>query len=182
MNTYLEVTDGLLFDRGYQSPWFITNAEKSQVEYNEAYVLIHEDRLEDVNILVPLFQEVSKTGKPLLIIAEDYSQNFIATLIVNKRKGSLYSCAVKSPGFGERRKEILQDLATLTGATMFTKDLGTDVTKCELSDLGTAKKIIINRLSTTIIGGGGSKEDIKNRVIQIRDDIKLKIDSKKYNL
>lgn len=172
LNTYLEVADGMEFDRGYVTPWFITNAEKSQVEMEDALILINEERLEDVNVLVPLFQEVSQMGKPLLIISEDFGQNFVATLIVNKRKGALFSCPVKSPGFGERRKEILKDLATLTGATLFSKELGTDLSKCDISNLGTARKIIVNRAATTIVGGGGSKEDVQNRVTQIRDDIK----------
>ncbi len=172
LETSLDVAKGMKFDRGYVTPWFITNAEKSQVELDDAFVLIHEAPMDDVRKILPLFEEVSKTGKPLLIIAEDFNENFTATLVVNKRNGALFSCPIKSPGFGERRKEILKDLATLTGATLFAEEVGTDVTKCEIKDLGKAGKIIINRSSTTIIDGGGDEEDIKNRVIQIRDDIK----------
>jgi len=171
LNTYLEVEDGMHFDRGYVTPWFITNAEKSQVELDHCYVLIHEDRIEDVQSLVPLFTEISKQGRPLLIIAEDFGQNFVATLILNKQKGSLFSCPVKSPGFGERRAEILKDLSVLTNAQLFSKELGTDVSKADIPDLGTAKRIMVNRSGTTIIGGGGDKEAIMERVQQIRDDM-----------
>lgn len=170
--TQLDISEGMSFDRGYITPWFVTDVEKSQVELNNCYVLIHEDRLEDVKSLVPLFEEIAKQGRPLLIIAEDFGQNLVATLILNKRNGSFFSCPVKSPGFGERRKEILKDLAVLTGATLFAKELGNDVTKCEMEDLGSAIKVIVNRTGTTIIGGGGEKEDIIARVNQIRDDMK----------
>ncbi|MFA5048310.1 MAG: chaperonin GroEL [Patescibacteria group bacterium] len=170
--THLDISEGMYFDRGYITPWFITNVEKSQADLNNCFVLIHEDRLEDVKSLVPLFEEVAKQGRPLLIIAEDFGQNFLATLIFNKRNGSFFSCPVKSPGFGERRKEILRDLAVLTGATLFAKELGNDVAKCEIEDLGQATKIVVNRTGTTIIGGAGKKEDIIARINQIRDDIK----------
>lgn len=171
METHLEFSDGVKWDRGYSSVWFITNTEKTQVDFKEAYILISEEPLEDVTQLVPLFQEVSRSGKPLLIIAEDFGQNFIATLIANKQKGSLFSCAIKAPGFGERRKEILKDLSILTGSKLFAKELGTEVSTATINDLGTVKKAIVNRVSTTLIGGGGDKEHIKNRVTQIRDDI-----------
>jgi chaperonin GroEL len=171
-NTHLDVTKGMEFDRGYVTPWFITNAEKSLVELKDAFVLIHEKPLKDVQKVLGLFEEISKTGRPLLIIAEDFGESFVATLIVNKNRGSLFSCPVKSPGFGERRQEILTDLATLTGATLFASKLGNDIETASLSDLGSAEKVAINRASTTIIGGAGTKEDIQQRVIQIKDDIK----------
>lgn len=171
LNTYLEVEDGMHFDRGYVTPWFINDVEKSQVELDDCYILVHEEKLEDVQSIVPLFTEISREGKPLLIIAEDFGQNFVATLILNKQKGSLFSCPVKSPGFGERRKEILKDLAILTGAQLFSKELGTEISKADIPDLGSAKKVIVNRSGTTIIGGGGSKEEIAGRVNQIRDDM-----------
>lgn len=170
--TTLDISEGMQFDRGYITPWFVTDVEKSQVELNNCFVLLHEDRLEDVKTLVPLFEEVAKQGRPLLIVAEDYGQNFIATLILNKRNGSFFSCPIKSPGYGERRKEILKDLAVLTHATLFSKELGNDVAKCELDDLGEVDKVIVNRTGTTIIGGAGLKEDITARVNQIRDDMK----------
>lgn len=170
-DTYLDISEGMKFDRGYITPLFITDAEKVQVELNECFILLHEGRLENVQVLVPLFQEISQQGKPIIIIAEDFSQNFIATLLVNKRNGSLFSCPVKAPGFGERRKEILKDLAILTGATLFSKELGTDIAKCDVKDLGMAAKVLVNRTSTTIIGGAGHKEEILQRAAQIRDDI-----------
>lgn len=171
LDTYLEFEDGMRFDRGYVTPWFITNVEKSQVELTDCYILIHEEKVEDVQSLVPLFTEISREGKPLLIIAEDFGQNFVATLILNRQKGSLFSCPVKSPGFGERRKEILKDLAVLTGASLFSKELGTSVANVDVPDLGFAKKVVVNRSGTTIVGGGGKKEDIQARVQQIRDDM-----------
>lgn len=170
--TYLQITEGMEFDRGYANPLFITNMEKVQVEFNDCYILLHEERLEDVNSIVHVLNGIAKTGKPLLIIAEDFSQNFLATLITNKRNGALYSCPVKAPGFGERRKEMLKDLAILTNATLFSKDIGVDIKKCELKDLGVAKKVLVNRISTTIIDGAGTKESIKARINQIKDDIK----------
>lgn len=170
--TTLDVTDGMQFDRGYLSAYFVSNMEKSQVELINPYILIHEERLEDIQILLPIFEEVAGQGRPLLIISEDYGQTLLASLIVNKQKGSFISCPVKSPGYGERRKEMLKDLATLTGATLFSKELGNDVSKCDIEHLGQAKKIVVNRVSTTIIGGVGTKEEITNRVNQIRDDMK----------
>jgi chaperonin GroEL len=171
-NTHLDVTKGMEFDRGYVTPWFITNAEKNLVELKDPFILIHEKPLKNVKKILGLFEEVSKTGRPLLIIAEDFGESFVATLILNKKRGSLFSCPVKSPGFGERRQEILTDLATLTGATLFASKLGNDIEKASISDLGSAEKITINRANTTIIGGAGEKENIKNRIIQIKDDIK----------
>ena len=171
METHLEFSEGMEFDKGYQSVWFVTNAEKNTVDLNNCYILLHEDRLDDVKILVPLLEEVSKQGRSLLIIAEDFGQNFVATLVVNKRNGSLFSCPVRSPGYGERRKEIMKDLSILTGATLFTKDLGNDVSKCEISNLGSATKVVVTRGTTTIIGGAGLKEDIIARVDQIKNDI-----------
>lgn len=170
--TQLDVSEGMNFDRGYITPWFITDVEKSQVELNNCYVLINEERLEDVKSMVPLFEAVAKEGRPLLIIAEDFGQNLVATLILNKRNGAFFSCPIKAPGFGERRKEILKDLSILTGATLFSKELGNDVSRCEMTDLGEANKVIVNRTSTTIIGGAGDKDSIISRVNQIRDDMK----------
>jgi len=170
-DTHLDISEGMQFDRGYITPFFITDAEKVQAELNECYILLHDGRLENVQVLVPLFQEISAQGKPVLIIAEDFGQNFVATLIVNKRQGSLFSCPVKAPGFGERRKEILKDLAVLTGATLFSKELGTDIAKCDIKDLGRANKVIVNRVNTTIIGGAGVKENIAQRAAQIHDDM-----------
>jgi chaperonin GroEL len=172
LQTYLEVTEGMQFDRGYITPYFITNAEKVTVELSECFILLHDGRLENIKSMEPLLQEVSRLGKSLLLVAEDYGQNFIATLIVNKQRGTLFSCPVKAPGFGERRKEILKDLATLTGGRVFANEAGLDIEQARIEYLGTANKIVVNRANTTIIGGGGSVDDIKGRVSQIKDDIK----------
>ncbi len=171
MKTHLELSEGMQFDRGYYSPYFLTDLDKAQVVLNECLVLLNDGRLENVQDLIPLFKAVSDLGKPLLILAEDFSQNFIATLIVNKQRGSLFVNPVRAPGFGERRKEILKDISVLTGAKLFSPELGTDVRKAELSDLGSVRKVISNRTFTTLVGGLGSKEDIKARVNQIKNDI-----------
>lgn len=169
--TTLETTDGMEFDRGYMSPYFITDPEKSRVVFENCYVLLCESRLENPQELVPLFNEIAKKGKQLLIVADDFGQTLIATLAVNKQNGVFQSCAVKAPGFGDRRKEILKDLAVLTGATLFSKDLGLEARNAEWDHLGSAKRIIITRGSTTIVGGGGTAQDIKDRCNQIRNDM-----------
>jgi chaperonin GroEL len=171
MKTHLEFSKGMQFDRGYITPYFITDVERTTVDLSEAYVLLHDGRLENIKLLEALLQEVSRSGKPILIIAEDYGQNALATLIQNKLRGSLFSCPVKSPGFGERRKEILKDLSVLTGAELFTKETGMELKKAELKHLGYAKRIVVTRASTTIVGGAGDKEKIKARATQIKDDI-----------
>jgi len=170
-DTYLEVADGMQFDRGYMTPYFITNVDKVQVELEECFIFLHDGRLENVKEMEPILQEISRQGKPLLLIAEDYGQNFVATLIINKQRGTLFSCPVKAPGFGERRKEILKDLAVLTGGTVFANEAGLSIKQAMLEHFGTAKKIVVTRSGTTIIGGGGTSEDIKARVNQIKDDM-----------
>lgn len=170
--TYLEVADGMQFDRGYITPYFITNVDKVQVELEECLIFIHDGRLENVKEMEAILQEVSRTGKPLLLIAEDYGQNFIATLIINKQRGTLFSCPVKAPGFGERRKEILKDVAVLTGGQVFANEAGLSIKQATMNHFGTAGKVVVTRSGTTIIGGGGSKEEIKARVNQIKDDMK----------
>jgi chaperonin GroEL len=170
--TYLEVADGMQFDRGYITPYFITNIDKVQVELDECFIFIHDGRLENVKEMEPILQEVSRMGKPLLLIAEDYGQNFVATLIINKQRGTLFSCPVKAPGFGERRKEILKDIAVLTGGSVFANEAGLTIKQATVDHFGTASKIIVTRSDTTIVGGGGSKDDIKARVNQIKDDMK----------
>lgn len=170
--TVLSVTEGMQFDRGYYSPYFVTNTEKVEAEYIDAFILLNDGRLEDINLILPLFQEVSKYGKPLLILAEDYGQALLQTLILNKVKGSLISCPVKAPGFGERRKEILKDLAVLTGGAVFSNESGLALKNAEVKHLGRAKRIIVNRATTTIVGGAGTKEEIVKRIAQIKDDIK----------
>lgn len=170
-HTTLDVMEGMQFDRGYYAPHFITNAEKVTVEYNNCYVLLHDGRLEDIQLLVPILEAVAKEGKQIILIAEDFSQTIMATLIQNKIKGSLFSCPVKSPGFGERRKEILKDLAVLTGGSVFCQETGMTLDKAEMSDLGKVSRAVINRGTTTLVGGMGSKEELKSRIAQINDDI-----------
>lgn len=170
--TYLELSDGMQFDRGYITPYFVTDGEHSVVDLPDSFILICDDRIEEVETLVPLLQEVSKSGKPILIIAEDYSQKVLATLIQNKLRGALFNCPVKAPGFGQRRKEILKDLSVLTGATLFSNDIGMTFKQAEISHLGKARKVVVNRISTTIIGGNGEKEKVLERANQIRADLK----------
>jgi chaperonin GroEL len=170
--TYLQVEDGMQFDRGYITPYFITNIDKVQVELEECFIFIYDGRLENVKEMEPILQEISRLGKPLLIIGEDYGQNFVATLIVNKQRGTLFSCPVKAPGFGERRKEILKDIAVLTGGQVFANEAGLTIKQANINHFGTAAKVIVTRSNTTIIGGRGSKDDIKARVNQIKDDMK----------
>lgn len=170
--TYLDIKDGMEFDRGYITPYFVTNLEKAQVELNECLVLLYDGRLENIKEWEPILQEVSKRGKPLLVLAEDFGDTFLATLVTNKQRGTLYSCPVRAPGYGERRKEILKDLAVLTGGQVVGNEAGLMANTFKMEHFGTATKVITNRGSTKIIGGGGTKEDIKNRIVQIEDDIK----------
>jgi chaperonin GroEL len=172
METSLEVMDGMHFDRGYASPYFITNGEKSTVELEDCFVFLHDGRIEDIISFAPILEAISAAGKGVLIIAEDYGDAVKQTLLTNKLRGSLSSCPIKAPGFGERRKEILKDLAALTGATIFCQETGLTLQKAEMSHLGSAKKVIVNRSNTTIVGGGGSKEELNKRAIQIKDDMK----------
>ena len=170
-NTYLEFTEGMQFDRGYYTPYFITNGDKSTVELNDCFVFLHDGRIEDIQLFAPLLNEIATSGRPVLIIAEDYGQTVMRTLIDNKLRGSLFSCPIRAPGFGERRKEIFKDLAVLTKATLSCMETGMTLDKMEMSHLGFAKRVVINRGSTTIIGGAGVKEEIKKRANQIKDDI-----------
>lgn len=170
-DTTLETTDGMDFDRGYMSPYFITDPEKSRAVFEDCFILICDTRLENPEEMVPLFNEISKKGKQLLIIADDFGQTLLATLVVNKQRGIFNSCAVKAPGFGARRQDILKDLSVLTGATLFSKDIGLEARNAEWSHLGTAKRVIITRGSTTLVGGGGTAESIKERCSQIKNDM-----------
>ena len=172
LETYLDVSDGMEFDRGYTSPYFITNVDKTIVDLREVSILIYDGVMDNVREVEPLLQAVAQNGINLLIIAEEFGPSVLTTLVQNKIRGSLISCAVKAPGFGERRKEILKDLATLTRATLITEEVGLSLKQVELSHLGGAKKVIISRNSTTIIDGLGTSEDIEARANQIRDDMK----------
>ena len=169
--TYVEVVEGMQFDRGYLSPHFVTDQDSQTVELENALVLIYEEKISNAKNLVPLLEAVSKANKPLLIIAEDVEGEALATLVVNKMRGILNVCAVKAPGYGDRRKAMLGDLAVLTAGTAIFKDLGIALDSVKLSDLGKAKKITIDAENTTIIGGGGAKQAIEGRAEQIRREI-----------
>jgi len=169
--TTVEVVEGMQFDRGYLSPHFVTNQDNQTVDLENCQILLYEEKISNVKSLVPLLEAVSKSGKPLLIVAEDVEGEALATLVVNKMRGILNVCAVKAPGYGDRRKAMLGDLATLTGGTAIFKDLGIQLDAVKLSDLGKAKKIHIDAENTTIVGGAGKKDAIEGRADQIRREI-----------
>ncbi len=171
LETELEVVEGMQFDRGYISPYFVTNAEKMRVEMEDPYVLIYEKKLSGLQELLPLLEAVVQTSKPLLIIAEDIEGEALATLVVNKLRGGLKVAAVKAPGFGDRRKAMLEDIAILTGGTMVSADLGIKVENVTINMLGRAKKVMIDKENTTIVGGAGKKADIQARIAQIKAQI-----------
>jgi chaperonin GroEL len=171
LETELEVVEGMQFDRGYISPYFVTNADKMRVELEDPYVLIYEKKLSALNDFLPLLEAVVQTSKPLLIIAEDVEGEALATLVVNKLRGGLKVAAVKAPGFGDRRKAMLQDIAILTGGTAISEDLGIKLDHVKLDMLGKAKKVMIDKENTTIVNGAGKKKDIEGRVAQIKAEI-----------
>ena len=171
LETELEVVEGMQFDRGYISPYFITNADKMRVEMDDPYVLIYEKKLSGLQELLPLLEAVVQTSKPLVIIAEDVEGEALATLVVNKLRGGLKVAAVKAPGFGDRRKAMLEDIAILTGAQAVSEDLGIKLDKVTVSMLGRAKKVMIEKENTTIVSGAGKKADIEARIKQIRAQI-----------
>ena len=169
--TELEVVEGMQFDRGYLSPYFITNQDKMRVELEEPYVLIHEKKLANLQALLPVLEAVVQSGKPLVIIAEDVEGEALATLVVNKLRGGLKVVAVKAPGFGDRRKAMLEDIAILTGGTAISEDLGIKLENVTLQMLGRAKKVVVEKENTTIVDGAGSKAEIQSRVTQIKAQI-----------
>jgi chaperonin GroEL len=169
--TELEVVEGMQFDRGYLSPYFITNQDKMRVELEEPYVLIHEKKLSNLQSMLPVLEAVVQSGKPLLIIAEDVEGEALATLVVNKLRGGLKVAAVKAPGFGDRRKAMLEDIAILTGGTAISEDLGIKLENVTLEMLGRAKKVVIEKENTTIVDGAGKKDEIQGRVNQIKQQI-----------
>ncbi|MDX6304692.1 MAG: chaperonin GroEL [Blastocatellia bacterium] len=171
METSLEVVEGMQFDRGYLSPYFVTDAERMEVSLENALILIHEKKISSMKDLLPLLEQVAKLGKPLLIIAEDVDGEALATLVVNKLRGTLNVAAVKAPGFGDRRKAMLEDIATLTGGKVISEDLGIKLESVQLTDLGKAKKITIDKDNTTIVEGGGKQSEIEGRVKTIRAQI-----------
>jgi chaperonin GroEL len=171
MLTELDVVEGMQFDRGYMSPYFITNAEKMNIELDQPYILIHEKKLSGLQSLLPLLEAVAKSGRPLLVIAEDVEGEALATLVVNKLRGGLKVAAVKAPGFGDRRKAMLDDIAVLTSGQVISEDLGIKLENVTLDMLGTAKKVLIDKDDTTIVEGAGKKQDIAARCNQIRAQI-----------
>jgi chaperonin GroEL len=171
LETELEVVEGMQFDRGYISPYFITNAEKMRVEMEDPYILIYETKLSGLQELLPLLEAVVQASKPLLIIAEDIEGEALATLVVNKLRGGLKAAAVKAPGFGDRRKAMLEDIAILTGGTMVSADLGIKLENVTVNMLGRAKKVMIDKDNTTIVSGAGKKADIQGRIAQIKTQI-----------
>ncbi|PIU49035.1 MAG: chaperonin GroEL, partial [Desulfobacterales bacterium CG07_land_8_20_14_0_80_52_14] len=171
METTLEVVEGMQFDRGYISPYFITDAEKMVVSLQDPYILINEKKISNMKDLLPILEQVAKTGRPMLIIAEDVEGEALATLVVNKLRGTLHVAAVKAPGFGDRRKAMLEDIAVLTGGQVVSEDLGIKLENLTLSDLGNAKRLTIDKDNTTIVDGAGSRSALEGRVKQIRAQI-----------
>ncbi len=171
METTLEIVEGMQFDRGYLSPYFVTDAEKMIASLTEPYILLHEKKISNMKDLVPILEQIAKMGKPMLIIAEDVEGEALATLVVNKLRGTLHCSAVKAPGFGDRRKAMLEDIGILTGGRVISDDLGLKLENITLNDLGTAKTINIDKDNTTIVDGGGSRKDLEGRVKQIRAQV-----------
>jgi len=171
LETTLEVVEGMQFDKGYISPYFVTDAEVMECVLEEPYVLVHEKKISAVADIIPLLEKVAKSGRPLLVIAEDAEGEVLATLVVNKMRGILGCCAVKAPGFGDRRKAMLGDIATLTGGTYLSEDLGIKLENVELPELGKAQKVVVTKDDCTIVQGAGSKEAITGRIAQIRKQI-----------
>ncbi|HKV81794.1 MAG TPA: chaperonin GroEL [Candidatus Sulfotelmatobacter sp.] len=171
LETQLEVVEGMQFDRGYLSPYFVTDPERMEVALENAYILINEKKISSMKDLLPLLEQIAKSGKPLLIIAEDVEGEALATLVVNKLRGTLQVAAVKAPGFGDRRKAMLQDIAILTGGKAITEDLGIKLENVQISDLGQAKKITIDKDNTTVVEGKGKHAEIEGRVKEIRSQV-----------
>ena len=171
LKTELELVEGMQFDRGYISPYFVTNPDKMEVELDDVYILIHDKKISSMRDLLPLLEKIAQMGKPLLIIAEDVEGEALATLVLNKLRGTLQCAAVKAPGYGDRRKEMLKDIAILTGGNVISEEAGMKLENAQLSDLGRAKKVRIDKDNTTIIDGMGKKEDIEARIKQIKTQI-----------
>ena len=171
IETTLEVVEGMQFDKGYLSPYFVTDSEAMEAALDDAYVLIHEKKISSLKDLLPLLEQIAKSGKPLLIIAEDVEGEALATLVVNKIRGTFQACAVKAPGFGDRRKAMLEDIAVLTGGKAITEDLGMNLENLTLSELGRAKRVVVDKDNTTIVEGAGSSADIMGRIGLIRRQI-----------
>jgi chaperonin GroEL len=166
--TELETVDGMQFDRGYLSPYFVTNPEKMETELEDSYVLIHDKRVSVMKDLLPILEKVAQTGKPMLLIAEDFEGEALATLVVNKLRGTLNVCAVKAPGFGDRRKAMLDDIATLTGGQVVSEEVGFKLENATLTDLGRCKRIVVDKDNTTLVDGAGKRDDIQGRIREIK--------------
>jgi chaperonin GroEL len=171
METSLDIVEGMQFDRGYLSPYFVTNPERMETSLEDAYILLHEKKISNMRDLLPVLEQIAKMSKPLLIIAEDVDGEALATLVVNRLRGTLQCAAVKAPGFGDRRKEMLRDIAVLTGGNVISEDLGIKLENVTLNDLGQAKRVTIDKENTTIVEGAGATSDIEGRVRQIRTQI-----------
>ncbi len=171
METTLEIVEGMQFDRGYLSPYFVTDPEKMEAHLEDPYILLHEKKISNMKDLVPILEQIAKSGKPLVLIAEDVEGEALATLVVNKIRGTLKCAAVKAPGFGDRRKAMLEDIAVLTGGRVVSEDLGIKLENIAVDDLGAAKRITIDKDNTTLVDGGGSRNDLEGRVKQIRVQI-----------
>jgi chaperonin GroEL len=170
-DTVLDVVEGMQFDRGYLSPYFVSDAERMEVNLEDAFVLIHEKKISVMKDMLPLLEQVARAGKPLLIIAEEVEGEALATLVVNKLRGTLSACAVKAPGFGDRRKAMLEDIAVLTGGKAITEDLGIKLENIKLTDLGRSKKVVVDKDNTTLVEGSGKAKEIEGRIKQIRAQI-----------
>jgi chaperonin GroEL len=173
LDTTLEVTPGMQFDRGYLSPYFVTNAEKMAVEFEDAYVLFHEKKITNLQDMIPLLERVAATGRPLLVVAEDVEGEALAALVINRLRGTLNACAVKAPGFGDRRVALLQDMAILTGGKLISEDLGVKLESVTLDDLGKVKTVTVDKDRTTLVGGAGAKPAVNARLDQIRHQIEV---------
>ena len=171
METSLDIVEGMQFDRGYLSPYFVTDSERMEAVLEDAFILIHEKKISSMKDLLPVLEKIAKTGRPFVIIAEDIEGEALATLVVNKLRGTLNCCAVKAPGFGDRRKQMLEDIAVLTGGKMISEDLGIKLESIDVDDLGRAKRITIDKDNTTIVDGNGAKADLEARVSQIKAQI-----------
>ncbi len=171
METTLEIVEGMQFDRGYLSPYFVTDPERMEVVLEDPYILIHEKKISNMKDLLPLLEQIARSGKPLVIVAEEIEGEALATLVVNKLRGTLHCCAVKAPGFGDRRKAMLEDIAILTGGQSIAEEMGIKLEAVQLTDLGRAKRVVIDKENSTIIDGAGKKADIEGRVKQIRAQI-----------
>src|ERR1051326_7747231 len=171
MTTELQTVDGLQFDRGYLSPYFVTDSERMECVFEDPYILIHDKKISQMKDLLPVLEQIARAGKPLLLLAEDVEGEALATLVVNKLRGTLNACAVKSPGFGDRRKAMLEDISILTGGKAIMEETGIKLETVHLEDLGKAKRVTVDKDNTTIVDGAGSATSIQGRIKQLRAQI-----------